>query len=201
MDLETLGYFIGVPMTIFIYSYALYKDNPTFKFAEYTGIAAALANATVIAIEFTRDNWASPILEGTMSPLYIIVMGIGLLYLMRYTDPQYRWLVRYPVAIMIGTRVGILMRGDIEASIVNRTIGLMRNIFNFNNFVILIFAVPVLLYFIMSREYTGSMKHTLKLGKWAMMISFGAILGTRVATFVSWCAARILYILEALSLA
>ena len=201
MNLETLGYFVGVPLTIFIYSYALYKDNPAFRFAEYTGIAAALANASVIAIEFTRDNWTSPMLKGTMSPLYIIILGVGLLYLMRYTDPQYRWLVRYPVAILIGTRIGIIMRGDIEATIVNRTVGLVRNIFNFDNFVILIFALPVLLYFIMSREYRGPMKHTLTLGKWAMMISFGAILGTRVATFVSWCANRILYILEAFALA
>lgn len=202
MNLETLGYFVGVPFTLFIYSYALYKDNPTFKFAEYTGIAAALANASVISLEFTRDNWVKPIASGTMSPAYIIVLGIGLLYLARYTSQEYRWLVRYPVAILIGTRIGLLMRGNIEATLVNRTVGLIRNIFILDNFIIVIFALPVLLYFVMSgTEDSIQRRYSLKLGKWAMMISFGAILGTRVATFVSWCTARVLYILEAFSLA
>ena len=202
MNLETLGYFVGVPFTLFIFSYALYKDNPTFKFAEYTGIAAALANASVIALEFTRDNWVNPIVKGTMSPLYLLVLGIGLLYLARYTSTEYRWLVRYPVAILIGTQVGLLMRGQIEATIVNRTIGLMRNIFILDNLIVVIFALPVLLYFIMSgKEGSIQTRYSQKLGKWAMMISFGAILGTRVATFVAWLAARVLYVLEAFSLA
>jgi hypothetical protein len=101
---ETIGIWIAAGLTLCVFSF-LYKDNPFYRFAEhlYVGVSVGYTIAQAWHQTVIRLIWNPINQEGDYT--VIIPACIGLLMFSRFI-PKYRWLIRWPLAFMIGVSAG-----------------------------------------------------------------------------------------------
>jgi hypothetical protein len=186
------------------YSLLLYKDNHAFRFAQASLGAVSLANLVVYTIITVRSTSIDPLLAGKI--VYIIPIVLGILMYTRISK-EYSWMSRYGISVFIGTGLGIAARGIMETQILGQIkanalpiIG--GQIYPFDNIVIIASTFFVLTYFFFTIKPTGTTKSVFdtssKIGRYALMIAFGAIFGNVILTRVSWLAGRIGFIVDTL---
>ena len=201
--LTTFGTFVAVAFTVMIFSYPLYRENRIYRFAEFTCVAAAIGNATVIAIRYLYTTNVTPAFKGDY--LLLVTMTFSFLLFATFAR-KYAYLTRLPMAFLVGVGSGVALRTVAQTQFVGQIWGSMVPLLSgtttpADNLIIVISTIFVMAYFLMSRRYTGWTAAIPKAGRYFMMVFFGATLGSSVATFVIWCSGRILFILRAFGLA
>lgn len=117
---------------------------------------------------------------------------LGILYLFRFSR-KLGWLSRYPIAFsMIGIGLGVPL--GIHAGILVQMRQAMVPVENINLFLILLGTIAVLLYFFFSKAHTGAYGKFVGIGKWYMMIGFGASFGMTVMARISLLIGRIQFL-------
>jgi len=198
-----LGIWSGLLLMLFIYSYPLYKENPLFRFAEHTFIGTALAIAVITAIQTTNRIAITPLTRGEF--IYIIPLLLGFsTYLILHAD--YRWISRYPIAVLVGSSIGLGMSGVIIPNITTqlattitfpRTVDFMSM---FNYVYIGLGTLFAVMYFILTYEHKGAMKYPTRLGRYLIMIGLGAYFGNTVLFRMSMLSGRAQYFLQVLGI-
>lgn len=193
-----IGIWIAAGLTLCIYSF-LYKDNPFYKFAEhlFVGVSAGYT----IAI-----TWHKVILSLIWDPIktqkdftVLIPTAIGLLMFSRFI-PRYRWLIRWPLAFMIGVGAGASIPRIMQSLIFEQTAATLKPI-NFttsaiNSTIIAIGVLCTLIYFYFSVEHKGPVNVVSKVGISFLMISFGAAFGYTVMARISLLIGRVYFLLH-----
>ncbi len=194
---------IAAFLTLMIFSF-LYKDNPFYKFAEH--LFVGVANGYYIALYWhntLRPNLYDPLSAGNF--IYFVPLLLGLMYFTRFI-PKIGWLVRIPIGFMIGWGAGISIPAYFQADVLKQLQGTIVTPNSFLNpsggiwagvwaIVILIGVVCTLIYFYFSKEHTGILKPTARLGIIFIMIGFGASFGYTVMARVSLLIGRIQFLL------
>ena len=168
---------IAALFTIWIYTIA-FRDNPFFKFAEHTFVGAAAGHSIVYGVDnVIRVGW-TPLVGGAF--VYAIVFLLGFLLYSRYT--KYFWLSRYPIAIMVGTGIGLSMRASVTAEFIaqiSSTAGLkfigVDAWTGFSNLIFLILVLTVVYFFIFTFPgvHKGGLGIISKIARFGMMAAFG----------------------------
>ena len=199
--LEPFGTWIALAFTIMILSFGLYKENRFFRFAEYTAIAASLGNGVVVALRYINDTFVQPPLTtGGLSYLYILAVIFGALLFIQY-NREYRWVARYPMAIIVGVGLGVAARTSLETSVVKQVWAAMTPLNSINNIISVVITITVLLYFLMSPKYEGTLGEALiKAAQAFLFVTFGAKLASAIPMYIAWAAGRIQFILNAIGL-
>ena len=223
--MEILGIWIAAFLTLCIYSF-LYRDNPFYRFAEHLFVGVSVGYGIVIAIhqgfiplaweplsEAVSALWAEIRSEATvetkesLSGLFkIFPIGIGLLFFARLT-PQHTWLIRYPIAILIGFTAGISIPNVLQASIFEQTYGTLTPFAQMHEGVlplqgiigavlIAIGLICTLTYFFFSVEHQGPVGWLSKTGIAFLMIGFGAAFGNTVMGRVALLIHRIGFLIN-----
>ncbi|RLE50693.1 MAG: hypothetical protein DRJ21_01550 [Candidatus Methanomethylicota archaeon] len=197
--LEILGAWVGALLTIFIYSYILWRENYAFRWAEHTYIASTFAVAIVQAIRLIRTNIVAPLMEGDIR--YIVPIILGLMF---YTLPfrRYRWISRYTVSFLIGIGFGVTVRGALSADIVKQILssvtaptgGTAMDWFNFI-WVSLGF-VFIVSYFTFTVEHKGWYYFPTKIGRYILMLGLGVYFGNTVQFRMAMLSGRVQYLLR-----
>lgn len=195
---------IGALLTLCIFSF-LYKDNPFYKFAEHLFVGVTNGYAvTVIFHRVLMPNAISPLF--TQGKIWLIIpLIIGALYLTRFI-PRISWLVRIPIAIVMGYSVGTAIPATIEADIVRQIQGTILTPQNFQawnagsigilwSIILFIGVVCTLSYFYFSREHKGVLGVTSRIGIIFIMIGFGAAFGYTVMARISLLIGRLQFLL------
>ncbi len=203
---ETIGIFIAAGITLCIYSF-LYKDNPFYKFAEHLFVGVAAGYTVVIAWHQTivRLIWV-PMRTGDFSAriLVIIPTAIGLLMFSRFV-PKHRWLIRWPLAFMIGVGAGAAIPLTMQSIIFRQseaTLQQFADVSNLqiaaaiNSIIIAIGVLCVLIYFFFSVEHKGAVGVVSKVGIFFLMVSFGAAFGYTVMARISLLIGRVYFLLH-----
>lgn len=190
---------IAAFLTLMIFSF-LYKDNPFYKFAEH--LFVGVANGYYIALYWhntLKPNLYDPLSAGNF--IYFVPLLLGLMYFTRFI-PKVGWLVRIPIGFMIGWGAGISIPAYFQADLLKQLQGTIVTPNSFINplegvwaIVILIGVVCTLIYFYFSKEHTGILKPTARLGIIFIMIGFGASFGYTVMARVSLLIGRIQFLL------
>lgn len=197
--LGILGAWVGALLTIFIYSYILWRENLAFRWAEHTYIAATFSVAIVQAIRLIRLNIITPLLEGDIRYLIPVILG-----LMFYTLPfkRYRWISRYTVSFLVGIGFGVSVRGALSADIVKQILasveaplgGASMDWFNFLwtslGFVL------ITSYFTFTKEHTGWYYYPTKIGRYILMLGLGVYFGNTVQFRMTMLGGRVQYLLQ-----
>ena len=103
-----------------IYSYPLFKENPVYRFAEHTFIATALAIMIVTNIDsLIRGPLNSLITQGRIILLVPVILGFAMYFLLH---PDYRWISRFPIAILVGSAMGLGLSSVIIPQILSQVI-------------------------------------------------------------------------------
>lgn len=190
------GIWVAAAFTLMIYSYP-YKETPLFKFAEHTMIGLGVAITTVMGVRNILDiSIASIVNEGQITWLIPILLGLALFT--RYSD-QYAWLSRLPLALLVGVGIGISMGGMIDSSFIRQIRSSVTNVANLDQALLVLMIILTLTYFIFSlgirQREEGALKYTSMIGRYVMMIYFGALFGNTVMTRMSLFIGRMRFLL------
>jgi hypothetical protein len=160
---------VGMIMAIFAMSFNYLGDTYLFSFTERFYVGGTLGYTWFIIYNALMSNAVNFITSGSW--WLIIPILIGLLSFTRLT--KYRWLARYPVAIVSGIGVGLYFGLNLRASIIGPIITTIQNVFTgtavttsgdyVNAALILVMLIICPLYFLYSQR-TSSPFHTK--GKW-----------------------------------
>ncbi len=191
MSFELFSNLVAAFFTLCIFSF-LYKDNPLYQMAEQLLVGISLGYSLVFTYEriFIPYIWQPIVLKHNFILIFPTLLGI--LYLFRFSR-KLGWLSRYPIAFsMIGIGLGVPL--GIHAGILVQMRQAMVPVENINLFLILLGTIAVLLYFFFSKAHTGAYGKFVGIGKWYMMIGFGASFGMTVMARISLLIGRIKFL-------
>ncbi len=191
---ETIGIWIAAGLTLCVFSF-LYKDNPFYKFAEhlYVGLSVGYTIAQVWHQTVMKLIW-SPISEN--GNYYVLIpAAIGLLMFSRFI-PKYRWLIRWPLAFMIGISAGASIPRTMDSMVFKQMQATIQPLSSINLIIIALGLLFTLLYFFFSVEHKGAVGVASKVGIFFLMISFGAAFGYTVMARISLLIGRTYFLLH-----
>jgi hypothetical protein len=201
---DLLPIWTSVFFTLAIYSF-LYKENPWYRFAESVYAGVSVGYGVAFDLRYLRDQWGGQwSSSGTMMLLFGLAILIGLLWYARFSK-QYFFLYRWPLAIIVGTGIGMALRTVIFTQFLqqiraqaNMPLFVAGNMMQtINNILIAIMVPCVLLYFWFTggtRESAG-MQIVEKIARYTMMAGFGSAFGYTVLTRMSLLIGRSQYLL------
>jgi len=199
-----LGIWTALALMLMIYSYALYKENPFYRFAEHTFIGVGLTIMVLTAIQTTNRIAVQPLItQGEIVNLIPLLLGVAMFFIL--SDKQ-RWISRYPISILIGVAIGLGMRGviipqilsQIQNTITTPQTGMIMDWFNF--FYIALGTICSIMYFLLSYDQSGNLKYPSKLGRGVIMLGLGGMFGNTVLGRMTMLAGRAQFLLQVLKI-
>jgi hypothetical protein len=201
-----LGIWVGAIFTIIIYTYFINnKQNIGFRFAQSTVIGIALGYIVVLVMAQNIYKLAlQKMFAGNL--LYIIPILLGLLLYTRYI-PEYSYLTRIPVALIVSVGLGVGARASLETDIfkqIQATASL--NILGtdpmtaFNNLVFIVGVICATAYFFFTigtktTESENPLQYVRTLGRYYLLIYFGTRFGATIMSRLSLFLGRLNFLL------
>lgn len=184
-----LGVWVAAAYMLMIYSYP-FKENPLFKFAEHTMLGLGVAITTVMGIRNILDIAVGGLVTKGET-IWIVPIILGVLLFTRFLR-QVAWLSRWPLALLVGIGIGISLGSGIDANFITQIRSTITGVKDINQAVLGVMVILTITYFIFSigkaQRERGVLKYTAQLGRYIMMICFGALFGntvmTRMALFI-----------------
>ncbi len=191
---------IAAILTLAVFSF-LYKENPFYRFAEH--LFVGVANGYAITFYWHRvlvPSLINPVASG--EKLWLIAVAvIGALYFTRFI-PKISWLVRIPIAVMLGYFSGAYIPRAIDAQILQqlRATIVTRSMFGNWQFglwavIIALGVIATITYFFFSAEQKGILKPVSRIGIIFIMVGFGASFGYTVMARISLFIGRLQFLL------
>ena len=148
--LEIIIMFGGVFLALGTFSYAFIGETKWFAISESVFIGGGIAMAGFAIVNTLTSQFTSPIM--------IIPFIIGILAYTRWT--KYRWLARYPIAVLSGIGLGVTVGSTIRGQIIAGMIQVVQDVKTLtpdpiSAFISLIGVASVLFYFTYSEKYSG----------------------------------------------
>ncbi len=160
-------------------------------------IGLGVAITTVMGIRNILDiGVASIVSKGQVT--WIIPILLGLALFTRYSD-QYSWLSRWPLALLVGVGIGVAMGSMIDSSFIRQISSSVTGVTNLNQIALVLMIVLTLTYFIFSlgirQREEGVLSYTSTVGRYIMMVYFGALFGNTIMTRMSLFIGRMRFLL------
>jgi len=181
MSLEAAVKYSGFVLAVIGFSYAFNQKGRLFVIPEGIYIGAFSAHSFIQIYRSLRATAFDFIAAGQV--LLIIPVIVGILAFTRLT--RFRWLARYPVALLSGAGVGALwglvLRSQFLAPIGDTVTAVINPAFDvFSKVMFVVLLVPIITMFLYSRmfsnithERTGSLYYLQRFGRLAFMLIVG----------------------------
>ena len=186
--------------TILIYSIA-FRDNMLFKFAEHTFVGAAAGHSLVYGVDNVRRYGWDNLMGGAY--LYAVVFLLGILLYTRY-HPQYFWVSRYPLSIMVGLGIGLSMRSGVTSEFIAQikstaaiqVLGVTDPFKMVSNLIFIILVVSTVYFFIFTfpKAHEGGLGIIPKIARYGMMAAFSYSFANTVLSRYNMIFGRLDYI-------
>jgi len=192
----------GVVCTLAIYS-ILYRENAYYRLFEH--IFIGLATGYGVAITWTdvlRPKWWDPMIDKGQW-WYLVLLLFGLMYYFIYSR-KYVWISRLIIGTMMGLGATLTFKGFATAQ-TPQIYKSFKPLWGpdlpisaaISNFIFIATLMCVITYFFFSFEQKHSVvRGASRLGRWLIMISFGATFGSTVMARMSLVIDRLLFILR-----
>ncbi len=192
---------LAVVLTLGIFSF-LWKDNPFYRFCEHLFVGVA-AGYTICV------TWHNSVYPDLITPLFgqgqllfSIPLLLGLCYFARFI-PKASWLVRFPMAFVLGWASGVAIPAMLQADVLRQVQGTFLTPAIFARWDVFLWAlisfvgvVSSVLYFFFSREHKGALKLASETGIIFLMVGFGASFGYTVMARMSLLIGRFQFLLR-----
>ena len=201
--LDVIGLWVGWLLMLMIYSLPLYKENVTYRFAEYTYDGIALAITVITNFIYVVRVAINPLLGGEILMIVPLVLGC-LMFTMLI--PEYRWLSRYPIALLVGAGFGLGIRGTIGPNLQDAIISTITAPTEggamawFNFAYIAVGLICSIMYFLLTIEQTGVLKAPTRIGRLFIMVGLGGYFGNTVLFRFTMLTGRAQFFLQVLKL-
>ena len=201
--LDVIGLWTGWVLMLMIYSYPLYKENPAYRFAEHLYIAVMLAVSLTVNFSNVMRMCITPLMQGNITMIVPLVMGL-MIYAMLI--PEYRWVSRYPIALLVGAGFGLGIRGSIGPNIQDAIVSTITRPTDggamawINFLYIAVGLVCSTLYFMLTYEHSGALQVPTRIGRLFIMVALGAYFGNTVLFRFTMLTGRAQFFLQVLKL-
>ncbi len=175
------GVWIGAVLTIGIMSF-LYKDNLFFKSVESIFIGFGAAHALVLGYNNVVTMGLKPIAKGDMLAVVPVIMGLALYT--RFFKPV-AWVSRMPLAFLYGLGAAVAVRGRIGSEVVAQVAATVVKMTSINQVLVVIGVLTTITYFFFSFGNAPALQVSGRVGRWFMMICFGASFSTTAVGRIS----------------
>lgn len=208
--MDIFGIWIAAFLTLCIFSF-LYRDNPFYRFAEHLFLGVSVGYSIVLTIHqgFIPFAWkplATAFTDDTARSGFIklIPICIGLLFFARLS-PRRTWLIRYPIAILIGWGTGVAIPNVLQTDIFTQIHGTLTPFSQlgtlsageiFGAILMVIGVICTLTYFFFSVEHRGAVGGLSKIGIAFLMIGFGSAFGNTVMGRVALLIQRVDFLIN-----
>jgi len=192
---------IGALVTLALYS-ILYKENPVYRVAEHAFLGLAAGYGLYAAWAFVLyPKWYQPIRNDGVW-LWAMALVPGVMYYTIYSK-RLNWMSRMVMVTMMGFEAGLIFRtwaGTYMRQISDSFRPLFQPGFRppflyWDNLIFVVALVSVMTYFFFSFEQKSrAVQRTAGLGRWLMMIAFGAMFGSTVMARLSLFIGRLWYL-------
>ncbi|QOR33762.1 hypothetical protein IMX26_09630 [Clostridium sp. 'deep sea'] len=190
--METLGTWVAALGTLGLMSFAI-KENPFYRFVEHVYVGIGAAHSVVLGWESLKTTAITPIGNGDLKK--IIPLVVGLMLYTRFIKGA-MWMSRYPLAMLVGIGTGLTIKGTIGAQIIDQVKATMVPLTSIDNIVIVFGVLSVLMFFYFTRKNTNKVFNaSSKIGRYIMMIAFGALFGNAVMGRMSLMIGRVQFLL------
>lgn len=179
----------------------VFRDNVFFKISQYAFIGVAAGHAIVMGVKnIINFGWVH-LAGGAI--IYVVVFVLGVMLYFRFSK-EYFWLYRYPIAFLVGNGVGISIRAAIHSDFIKNIIATASPLTaaspmgTIDCIIIFVGTIAALSHFIFTYEgvHTGYLSYLPKVGRWLMLMAFGASFGNTVMTRFGMYQGRILFLLR-----
>ena len=176
---------IGAIATLAIYS-ILYRENPVFRFFEHVFIGLAAGYGFYFTIDTVlKPNWWTPMVEEGKW-WWVLALLVGSLFYLIYSR-RLVWISRLLMVSLMALSAGATFKGFVTFY-VPQMVASFKPIFVAKapfvaptNLLIFVTLVTVMSYFFFSFEHRHpAIRGSAKMGRWMLMVSFGAIFGSTV---------------------
>lgn len=201
--LDVIGLWTGWVLMLMIYSYPLYKENPVYRFAEHLYIAVMLAVSLTVNFSNVMRMCITPLMQGNITMIVPLVMGL-MIYAMLI--PEYRWVSRYPIALLVGAGFGLGIRGSIGPNIQDAIVSTITRPTDggamawINFLYIAVGLICSVMYFLLTYEHSGAMQAPTRVGRLFIMVALGAYFGNTVLFRFTMLTGRAQFFLQVLKL-
>ncbi|QOR33758.1 hypothetical protein IMX26_09610 [Clostridium sp. 'deep sea'] len=191
--METLGTWIAAIGTLGLMSFAI-KENPLYRFVEHIYVGVGAAHSIVLGWESLQTTAITPLIVDHKF-FKLIPIIVGLLLFARFFKGA-MWLSRYPLAVLVGIGTGLTIKGTIGANIIDQVKATLVPLNNINNIIIVLGVLTVLMFFYFTRKNTNKLFNaSSKIGRYVMMVAFGALFGNAVMGRMSLMIGRVQFLL------
>jgi len=198
---KDLGIWIAAICTLAMYS-ILYRENVVFRLFEHIFIGLATGYGIYVVItQVLWPKWWTPLVEqGKWYWVFALLMGT-----MFYTvySKRLSWMNRLAVGIFMGMSAGLGVVGFITELVPQLSYSFKplwtstRPYIEVNNVVFFVTLIAVMSYFFFSFEQRNPVvKGSARLGRWLLMVAFGAIFGNTVMGRMSLLIDRLEFLLR-----
>jgi hypothetical protein len=195
---------VAAILTLAIFSF-LYRENPLYRVAEH--LYVGIANGYFITFYWHRVLMPSLFTPVAHNPNVLIkawlicIAIIGALYFTRFI-PKISWLVRIPIAIVMGYACGSSIPRAVEGELIQQLRATILTRAQFAHWDTAAWAVIIFLgviatvsYFFFSAERKGVLKPVSYIGVIFIMVGFGASFGYTVMARISLFIGRLQFLL------
>lgn len=198
-----LEVWVAAGLTVAVLSYVLYRENPVYKVAEALFVGISLGNVVVMAVRSLVSSGVNPLLGGDL--LLAVPVALGLLLFTVYSKRLGK-LSQWPIAVMSGVGVGLAIRGaahtyiydQIKASITPIVVA-GDAIGTLNAVLVLAGVVSTLAYFLFTVEEGANGARVKTVGRYFMMLFFGAMFGQVAMTRITYITGRAQFLVQFLT--
>lgn len=191
--METIGTWVGVFMTLSLFSFAI-GENPFYRLGEHLYVGVAAAHSLVMGWENLQNNAIAPIMDDGQYLKFIPIV-LGILMYARFFKGQ-MWLSRIPMSALVGLGAGLTIRGTITAEIINQINATLVPLNSIDNIIIVFGVITVLMFFYFTRKDTNPLfNYSGYVGRFIMMIAFGALFGNAAMGRMSLMIGRLRFLL------
>jgi hypothetical protein len=180
----TIGMLVASFMCVMLYS-MLYGDQPISRFAEHIYMGTTAGYFAFINLNFYWDKGVVQMMQPGKIHFIIPVLLGAAIYARLYTPT--RWIYRYPMALLVGSMLGVAIRTTVFSQIIDQFI--IGNLppaapivgvpigTTINNLIIIIGSLCATVFFIFSHDFAGPTRYIHRIGRLFLLCSFGATYG------------------------
>jgi hypothetical protein len=189
-----LEVWVAAICTLGIYSF-LYRENKFYRFFEYVFMGVAGGWGIVVTwTEVLRPKWWEPMVSGLQAvntgqgdpwgALWVLALPLGSMWYFIYSR-KHAWVSRIIFGLFMGAVAGMSFRGFIGGQM-PQLISSFKPLNSVNNIIFVVTLVCVMLYFFFSFEQKNpGIRRGAAVGRWLLMIAFGAMFGNTVMARMS----------------
>jgi hypothetical protein len=213
MDATLAGSIVAGLLTLMVFSYLL-GANPLWRIAQSLLVGVSVGYITlvllmqVIAPQVARVIAPAPGADPSDRWLAAVPVALGLLLLLRFAYPG-AWPASFGLNLVVVVGSALALGGALAGSIVPQALDTMR-LMDFNNpaavagnVVLLVGVIVALAYFAFGARPSGDRPMPIRAlsttGRWLLVVTFGAILGSLATTFYTALIERLEFLLKLVS--